>query len=74
MRSVQKRVQTVNRQKNIYTKYRSMALSHARKCYKQTTFMLRLRLSSRRLLANVKYYQADVCWKIWNTIKPTTLI
>jgi len=29
-------------------------------------------LSSRRLLANLKYYQADVCWQISNTIKQTT--
>src|SRR6218665_279524 len=28
-------------------------------------------LSSRRLLANLKYYQADVCWQISNTIKQT---
>src|SRR6218665_128374 len=28
-------------------------------------------LSSRRLLANLKYYQADVCWQISNTMKPT---
>src|SRR6218665_1816477 len=26
-------------------------------------------LSSRRLLANLKYYQADVCWQILNTIR-----
>src|SRR6218665_2835234 len=29
----------------------------------------RLRLSSRRLLANVKYYKAEVCWQMSNTIK-----
>jgi len=29
-------------------------------------------LSSRRLLAILKYYQADVCWQISNTIKQTT--
>jgi len=29
-------------------------------------------LSSRRLLANLKYYQADICWQISNTMKPTT--
>jgi len=29
-------------------------------------------LPSRCLLANLKYYQADVCWQISNTIKQTT--
>src|SRR6218665_1370637 len=33
----------------------------------------RLRLSSRRLLANLKYYQTDVCWQISNTIKQTSV-
>src|SRR6218665_756016 len=29
--------------------------------------------SSRSLLANLKYYQTEVCWQMSNTIKPTSV-
>src|SRR6218665_2349173 len=40
---------------------------------KQTSVGKSQILSSRRLLANLKYYQADVCWQISTTIKQTTV-
>jgi len=39
-----------------------------------TSLLISLLLSSRCLLANLKYYQTDVCWQMSNTIKPTALI
>jgi len=39
---------------------------------KQTSVGKSQTLSNRRLFANLKHYQAHVCWQISNTIKQTT--